>query len=246
MDYSLVTDPIEFAREVLAQTRHCPLDAQYGSVLRVLLYYVWRGAFESRAALVTDQVEAHIGLLGLSVYKAFVPIVQMIRLGYPADTLVLLRALMERIALLGYLHENRHLVANYASGKPGLQKQAMRWAKEQQLENWMMVYGLLSKVAHSGIEGSAGHLLEENPIGDAFRLDLTPSPERGAAMSSELLAGIVYALAAVDPILCQIIQYKSLSAFPSDTDASTYLRRSDLVEFQDFLQRFRDKHAPRG
>jgi hypothetical protein len=79
----------------------------------------------------------------------------------------------------------------------------------------------------------------------ACRLDLTPSPERGAAMTSELLAGVVYALAAVDPILCKIIDYKSLAPFPADAAASTYLSRSDLVGFRDFLQRFCDEYAPR-
>ena len=242
-DYSLVTNPLNFSSAVLGQVSDSPVDRESAPVLCVLLYYFWRGAFESRAAVVTEQVEANLGLLSLSVYQAFLPIVQMIRLGYPADTLVLLRALMERIALLGYLHNNRQLVAKYVAGVKSLEKEAMRWAKEQPLQNWMRLYGLLSNVAHSRMVGPAGHLLAENPIGEAFRSDLTPKPADGADMTAELLAGVAYALAAADPIACEIIDYKSLDPFPSDKDSLAYLSKEDVLEFGGFLQRFYDKYS---
>jgi len=244
-DYSLVTNPLEFRRTLLAQVNHSRVDREYAPVLRVLLYYIWRGAFESRSAVVGGHVLGDLGLLSLSVYKAFLPIVQMVRLGYPGDTLVLLRALMERIALLGYLHNNRQYIAEYVASKGNLQKKAMAWAKQQPLENWMRLYGVLSNVAHSRLEGPAAHLLAENAIGEAFRLDLTPTPESGADMTAELLAFVVYALLAVEPIASEIMEYRSLAVFPSDTDSLLYLRREDLVDLRDFLQRFCDKHDPK-
>lgn len=242
-DYSLITNPQEFSSAVMTQVSDSPVDRQYASVLRVLIYYIWRGAFESRAAVVTEQVEGNLGLLSLSIYMALLPILQVIRLGYPTDTLVLLRALMERIALLGYLHNNRQCICQYSSGKRNLQKEAMRWAKGQALENWMRLYGLMSNVAHSRPVGPAGHLLAENPIGEAFRSDLTPTPEDGADMTAELLAGVAYALAAADPIACEIIDYKSLDPFPSDKDSLAYLSKEDVLEFGGFLQRFYDKYS---
>jgi len=209
----------------------------------VLLYYIWRGAFESRAAVVNKQVQGDLGLLCLSAYKAFLPILQILRLGYWCDAMVLLRALMERIALVGYLHKNRQYIPQYAAGRGGLQKKAMTWAKQQSLENWMMLYSLLSNVAHSRLEGPAGHLLDQTSIGAAFRLDLTPSPEDGADMTDVLLAGIVYALLALDPIVADIVDYKSLAVFPVDPDSLVYLSRDDFIEFRDFLQEFYDEYS---
>lgn len=240
--YSLVTNPLEFRNAFLAQVTDSIVDKQIEPVLRVLLYYIWRGAFESRAAVVNKHVQGDLGLLCLSAYKAFLPVLQMLRLGYWCDAMILLRALMERIALVGYLHKNRQYIPQYAAGKGGLQKKAMIWAKQQSLENWMVLYSLLSNVTHSRLEGPAGHLLDQTSIGAAFRLDLTSSPEGGADMTDDLCAGIVYALLALDPILVEIIDYKSLAIFPIDPDVLIYLSKDDLVSFQDFLQKYQDEY----
>jgi hypothetical protein len=156
--------------------------------------------------------------------------------------MILLRALMERIALVGYLHKNRQYIPQYAAGKGSLQKNAMTWAKQQSLENWMRLYSLLSNVTHSRLVGAAGHLLDQTSIGVAFRSDLTPSPEDGVDMADVLSVGIVYALGALDPFLADILNYRNLAVFPGDSDSLVYLSTDDFKNFLDFLQECCDEY----
>lgn len=71
----IVTNPKIFQAAFLDQRPNKDLDEEYGSLIRVLLYYVWRGAFTSRAAVIDRQVQDSLGLLCLSTYKAFLPII---------------------------------------------------------------------------------------------------------------------------------------------------------------------------
>lgn len=71
-----------------------------------------------------------LNLLCLSTYKAFLPILQLIRMGYASDAFVLMRTLMERIAILGYLSENPDLIDEFKKGKSHFQKKAMMRTKQ--------------------------------------------------------------------------------------------------------------------
>jgi hypothetical protein len=238
----IVTNPNHFRKAVLDQTSSSHIDKLYAGTLRVLLYLVWKGAFNSRAALVENQVDIDLGILCLSTYKAFIPIIQMIRLGYPSDAIILLRALMERIALLGYLNADRTLIPKYVEGDNHIRKDAMAWAKSNSLQNWMYLYSYLSNVAHSKPEGSAGHLFEDNDIGRAFREDLSESSKDGPKLTDELLGLVCYALLAADPIAVEILATRKFTAFAEDKKILMFINTADLKDFRDFLLRFIDKY----
>ncbi len=111
----IVENPHEFQEVFLSRIPKSKLDTIYGSVIRSLLYFIWKGSYQTVNNI--ENIQPELGLLCLSTYKALLPVVHLIRLGYNADAFVLLRAVMERIALLGYLNYNRDIIQKYKEGR---------------------------------------------------------------------------------------------------------------------------------
>jgi hypothetical protein len=107
---------VTFRDSFLSETSPTRIDRDYGAVLRVVLFYLWRGCSLSRTAGQTVKTDPSAALISLSAYEATLGIIQLIRIGYHADAIVLGRALMERIAIVGYLSENRTLLPRYFAG----------------------------------------------------------------------------------------------------------------------------------
>jgi hypothetical protein len=238
----IITNPHKFREAFLIQVTLSEVDKEYGAILNVLLYYIWRGIFETREALLKGKVQTDLGILCFASYKSFLPIIQNIRLGYPADVVILLRAMMERIALLGYLHTHPHIIPKYKSKKNNLQKDAMTWAKNQAVENWMSLYSILSNLAHARLEGTAGYMLDTNPIGEAFRNSMPRSAKQFPTLTDELLAGICYALFAIDQFASSALDSKENGIFPTDKRVIQYVDMADLLKFQNFLGQLIDKY----
>jgi hypothetical protein len=150
---SIVKNPLEFRETFLASINVARADESYIGIIRIFLYYIWRGAFKATTEILQGRAQPELSLICLSCYKAVLPIIQLIRLGYAGDALMLHRALMERIAILDYLNDNPELIQKYKNGKADLNKDAMPWAKKHAPQNWMRLYGYLSNVAHSKKEG---------------------------------------------------------------------------------------------
>jgi hypothetical protein len=152
---------------------------------------------------------------------------------------------MERIAILGYLNENPILIQKFKSGKADLNKEAMPWAKKHAPQNWMRLYSYLSYVAHSRKEGVAGHIFEENAIGDAF-LYMLPHSKPNEGMTEVVLMLICYALGAIDPIAGKVLKLNEFPAFPNDVSIGKYVTKSDLSSFQNFLSKMIQKYGELG
>lgn len=239
---SIVKNPIKFREAFLLSVKDSSIDKKYLEVIHVFLYYVWRGAFGATGEILQGRGQPDLNLICLSVYKAFLPIIQVLRLGYSGDALVLLRALMERIAILGYLNENQNLIRKYNEGKTNLNKEAMPWAKKYAPEHWMLLYGYLSNIAHSRKEGTASHIFEENPIGNAFLYMLPHSkPNKGSA--DLVLLMIWYAIGAIDPITLKVLHLDEFQAFPNDATVEKYVSKNDLLTYKKFLAEMTVKYG---
>src|SRR4030042_6799985 len=197
MKADIVTNPLAFRESFFAEASSTKVDSEYSAVLHVILYYLWRGCSLSRNAGIRGKADPKASLIAQSAYEAALSILQLIRIGYHADAATLLRALMERIAIIGYIGENRHLIARHFQGELSPYKEALSWAKKKSLPNWMSLYSTLSGVAHSNIVGPAGHINNRTEIGNAFRPATKKHPS-GPNMIEELLGLAVYSLIALD------------------------------------------------
>lgn len=242
MKTDITNDPITFKHSFFAEGISPKIDTEYEGVLNVILYYLWRGCSLSSMAGVTGKCDPKESLIAQSAYEAVLGIVQMIRLGYHADAAIILRALMERIAILGYIGENRHLIARYFKGELSPYKEALQWAKKKPLQNWMILYSTLSSVAHSNAVGSAGHINNRTNIGNAFRLATEKYPD-GSNATEELLGLTVYSLVALDPLALILIQNNSVKPFPNDPDIFQNVGNKNIKEFNDFLQKLVDRYG---
>jgi len=238
----IITNPHKFREAFLIQVTLSEVDKEYGAILNVLLYYIWRGIFETREALLKGKVQTDLGILCFATYKSFLPIIQNIRLGYPADVVILLRAMMERIALLGYLHTHPQIIPKYKAKKNNLQKDAMAWAKDQAVENWMILYSMLSNVAHARLEGTAGYMLDPNPIGDALRKSMPDLKKPLTIITDELIAMVCYALFAIAPFASEVLGQKNNCIFPDGERVKRFVDLADLGKFQNFLVRLIEKY----
>ncbi len=237
-------NPLKFRESLLNSIPTTRVDESYKGVINVLIYFVWRGAFTTTGEIIQARAHPDLGLICLSCYKAFLPIIQLTRLGYPGDVLVLMRALMERIAILDYLHAYPDLVQNYKNGKGNLNKQAMPWAKNHAPQNWMHLYSYMTSVAHSKREGVASHIFDENEIGEAF-LYMLPHSKINQGMTEELLSLICYAIGALDPIAGKVLNLDNFQIFPLDSSLNKYIDSKDQKYFQNFLMRFVAKYSTR-
>src|SRR5574341_573277 len=239
---SIVKNPIEFRETFLASVKGSYTDKKHIEIIRVLLYYVWRGAFRATGEILQGRGQPELNLICLSIYKAILPVIQLLRLGYSGDALTLLRALMERIAILGYLNENPNLIRKFKSGKADLNKEAMQWDKKHAPKNWMRLYGYLSNIAHSKKEGTASHVFEENAIGEAF-LYMLPHSKPNEGMADLVLLMICYTLGAIDPITLKVLNLNDFQAFPNDESIDKYVSKSDLLRLKNFLSQMIIKYG---
>ncbi|MBE3142677.1 MAG: hypothetical protein IMZ61_01970 [Planctomycetes bacterium] len=243
MEQDIRTNPIAFRDSFLSEVSSSRVDKDYGAVLRVLLYYLWRGCSLSREAGITGKTDPKASLISQSAYEAILSIIQLIRIGYQVDAATLLRALMERIAIIGYLAENRDFIPRYFEGKLAPYKEALSWAKKKSLPNWMILYSTLSGVAHSRIEGPAGHINNRTTIGKAFRQIPNRDPTKDSDMTEELLGLTVYSLLALDSFALGLIQNSNNKPFSNDPDIVHHVDLNDVKEFHNFLQRLIDRYG---
>ena len=227
---------IAFRDSFLSEASPTSVDSGYGAVLRVLLFYLWRWCSLSREAGITGAADPKASLISLSAYEATLGVVQLLRIQYQADAITLARALMERIAIVGFLGENRALIPRYFAGSLSLYKQALAWAKKKPLTNWMMLYSSLTDVTHSNIEGPAGHVHNRTAIGNAFRETPSRDPAKSTDMADELLGLVVYSLIALDPLALALIQDTRSQPFPNDGGLIQSVGLDDAKRFRDFLQ----------
>jgi hypothetical protein len=243
MNANILTSPIAFRESFLAEASSTKVDNEYGAVLNVILYYLWRGCSLSREAGLTGKADPKASLIAQSAYEATLAIIQLLRVGYEADAATLLRALMERIAIVGYLGENRHLIERYFKGDLSAYKKALPWAKKKSLPNWMILYSALSGVAHSNAVGPAGHINNRTDIGNAFRLATKKYPSGANSMIEELLGLTVYSLLALDALALGLIQNSSVKPFSNDPGMAQNVGNKDAKEFVDFLQKLVDRYG---
>jgi hypothetical protein len=236
MKVGIVTNPLAFRESFFAEAATTEVDREYGAVLHVILYYLWRGCLLSQEAGVTGQTDPKASLIAQSAYEATLAILQLIRVGYHGDAATLLRALMERIAIVGYIGENRHLIGRYFQGELSPYKEALSWAKKKSLPNWMILYSALSGVVHSNVVGPAVHINNCTEIGNAFR-PATKKYPHGSKMLEELLGLTVYSLIALDTFAFELIQNRSVMPFSNDPSMAQNVGSKDAKEFGDFLQK---------
>jgi len=242
MPNSILSDVIVFREAFLSEGSPTIVDRDYGPVLRIILFYLWRGCSLSRTAGMTGRADANASLLSLSAYEATLGVLQLIRIGYHADAIVLARALMERIAVLGYLGEHRDRIARYWEGRWAPYKEALAWAKTKSLPNWMNLYSTLSGVAHSAMVGPAGHINNRTEIGNSFRRTKDQDSANDIGVAEELLGLVVYALAALDPLAFRLIQETGTQPFGVDVVFAAVIGVNDTKMFREFLQRLINRY----
>jgi len=230
-----------FKESFLTEAPSVKVDNEYGAVLHVILYYIWRGCSLSQNAGITGKCDPQTSLIVQSAYEAILGAIQLTRVGYHADAATLFRALMERIAIVGYLGENKHLIARYFKGELTPYKEALSWAKKKSLPNWMILYSVLSGVVHSNIVGAAGHINNRTEIGNAFRIATKKYPD-GSNMIEELLGLSVYSLLALDPLALRLIQNDNINAFNNDPNMSQNVGDKNAKEFVVFLQKLKNRY----
>ncbi len=225
---SIVTNPTEFFEQVVLDTPNSELPEIYEPVIRYFSYYIWRGAFEARRKYLQSRVQSDLGLLCLATYKGFIPIVHLVRLGYPGDALTLLRTTIERIALLGYLVQNTNEIEKYNRGKT-LYKKANKWAKnewnkDETTNQWGYLYGSMSKLAHSNIEATAGHVVaDNNAIGKAFRMYMQPGEDKNIDFCEPPLIGLLFGIRTADLFAKKLFDDQKFDLILEDKECLTYL-----------------------
>jgi hypothetical protein len=212
------------------------LDNRYRAVLNILLFYIWQGINKTRDIMLQGKIEMTLGTLFIAVFISFLPILQNLRLGFPSDTIILLRSLLERIALLGYLEENPQFLAKYSDQYQKFLHDAMSWAKKHSSENWMKLYSLLSHVVHPSISGTSGYILSNNIFSESFRLSMPPVEVHEEGIDAMIISGIYYGLSAIDPIAEKIIGSDYLPLLQPNAEIFKYISPSDLQEFSVFAK----------
>lgn len=228
----IVTNPLEMIKQVISDVPASEVESVHEPVIRFYLYYIWRGAFEARRKYLLKQVQTDLGLLNMATYKGFIPIVQLIRLGYGGDSLILLRATIERIALLGYLGSNPSYLEQYLKGKtlysPANEWAKNEWEKDDTTKQWLFLYGQMSKLTHSNIEGTASHVLaDRNSIGRAFRKYVKPEEANETDFSEAGLIGLLFALRIADLTTARVLVDQKFKPILDDRDCLIYLSKDD-------------------
>lgn len=240
---SIRTLSTSFRNAFLDQQPSPTFDTEYGPVLRVLLHYIWCGCSTSRQAGLNGVIEPSNSLIALASYKSYLPILHLIRNGYDVAAISLTRVHMEQIAIVGYLSDHPDSIHRYFDGRLSPSREAMVWMKAKPVSNWMSLYGILSKVTHSRIEGPAGNIFDRTPIGRAFLESDQRPPEGRPDLADELLSMQVYSLMALDPLALSLLGDKTTPAFPNDPAMPSTMGLPDAREFLGFLQRLIAKYS---
>lgn len=231
---SIVRKPENFRNAFFTDVQNRSLNDSYNGIISVLLYYIWRGLYNSISTVIKGEANPDLVITCISTYKAFLPLIHLTRMGYTGDTLILLRSLMERIALLGYLNEHPDIFGKYKAGKLKLPDEALMWAKQSNLPNWMRLYSLLSNLAHQKQEGVAGSIYDENSIGDAIRYML-PSSKPTPSLTDETLALLWFGITATDSIAGNVLSIKDFPVYSKDEDLKKHVSEDELQNFEIFL-----------
>jgi hypothetical protein len=238
---SIVKNPKNFRDAFFTEVQDRPINASYKGMINVLLYYIWRGLYNSVTRVIKGEGKPDLVLICISTYKAFLPLIHLIRMDYTGDAFTLMRSLMERIALLGYLNENQPLIGKYKEGNLKLPDVAIKWAKEKSLPNWIQLYSLLSNLAHQRKEGIAGSIFDENSIGDAIRYML-PSSKPKPSSTDEALVLLWFGIMATDPIAEVVLSSQDFPKYPNDEKLKNFVEKDDLQNFEAFLRNFVNKY----
>lgn len=233
IDLEIIIKYNKFMDIILGQISSPEIDSSYRPIMRVLLYYIWRGICIARIESFSSKIESNLAFLCVATYKSFIPILQNIRLGYTSDVLILIRSLMERIALMGYLDANPSLIPTFISGKKNLYSKALSWARKNGPENFMSYYGLLSNIVHVKKEGSALYFADDRAEGDAIRnifsnLDHT--------MTDELFTLLWIEIFTVNSFFSQIYSYSAEDDSTIDKMIIKYISQEDFNDFQNFIK----------
>ncbi len=238
---SIVKNPKKFRDAFLNPSLGDQLSKEQKGTINVLLYYVWRGLYNSVTRVIKGEGKPDLVLICIATYKSFLPLIQLIRLGYTGDVFSLMRSQMERIALMGYINENQNLIGKYKEGKLKLPDEATKWAKDNSLSNWARLYSLLSNIAHQRQEGIGGSIFDENKIGDAIRYML-PSSKPKPSLTNEALTLVLFGITATDPIAASILSSQDFSEYQNDEKMKENVETEDLMSFLSFLQNFVAKY----
>jgi hypothetical protein len=238
---SIVKNPKNFRDAFFTEVQDRPVNTSHEGIINILLYYIWRGLYNSITRVIKGEGKPDLVLICISIYKAFLPLIHLIRMGYTSDAFTLMRSLMERIALLGYLNENQSWIGKYKEGKLKLPDEAMKWAKEKNLPNWMKLYSHLSNLAHQRQESVAGSIFDENSIGEAVRYML-PSSKPTPSLTDETLALLWFGIMATDPIAEVVLSSQDFPKYPDDEKLKKFIEKADLQNFEAFLHNFVNKY----
>ena len=165
---------------------------------------------------------------------SFLPIIQSTRLGYLSDAIILFRALMERISILGYLSENEDQISRYMDGKSKTEQKAMSWLKDSGDKIHMTLYGYASKVVHPYLVGMGGSLLSHNNISGSFRLDLGANEKLGFDVDT-ILGLLIYSIQVIDNILSKLIPNRNITPMGEDEKMLRYFNLQEIQNFLDYL-----------
>lgn len=238
---SIVKNPKNFRDAFFTEVQDRPVNASHKGIINILLCYIWRGLNNCVTRVIKGEGKPDLVLICISTYKAFLPLIHLIRMGYTGDTFTLMRSLMERIALLGYLNENQSLIGKYKEGKLKLPDVAIKWAKEKSLPNWVQLYSLLTNIAHQRKEGVAGSIFDENSIGDAIRYML-PSSKPTPSLADETLVLLWFGITATDLIAEVVLSSQDFPKYPNDEKLKKSVEKDDLQNFEVFIKNFVKKH----
>src|SRR5574342_279333 len=97
---SIIKNPRNFRETFFTDVQDHPVYESHKGIIEVLLYYIWRGLYNLITRVIKGEGQPDLVLICISTYKAFLPLIHLIRMGYTGDAFTLMRSLMERIALL--------------------------------------------------------------------------------------------------------------------------------------------------
>jgi hypothetical protein len=236
-DNDIIFDPVIFRNEFLKQVSNSSIDSSKQDILNILLYFIWLGITKTRNAILTNHINFNLGWLCLATFKSCLPIIQNIRLGYPSDSYILYRSLMERIALLGFLDANPEEINKYLASKDHIQKDAMKWAKNKAPQNWMFLYNQLSNVAHTRLAGTAGYIFDYSLIGVKIQESMPKGTRPPQNFTDELLMFMFYTITAIDTFTEKIINFKILD-FSLTSQITQYFTLEEISRVQKYFSSF--------
>jgi len=234
------SDPLSFRASFLNQVASEEFDVKYKSFINVILYFVWLGITSARKMTIQGNIDPGLGFLCLATYKSFLPIIQNLRLGYTSSTIVLLRAQMEQIALLGFLNSKPELIPKYTNNYD-LKEKGLSWMKDK-VENWAKIYSYFSSVAHPTIRSTSVQIYDNSILGNSLNASMPLMDQNEKSMSDEVIAGIVYSLFAMDNFNKSVIGRKLFDTQKNKYDLYKFDFLEDLKGLMNFLQQFITKY----